>query len=192
MTTAKRVVRLPVRRAAFIGAAMLMLAGCATGPQPLRSATAQPSASAQSDDQHNSVLIVENRPVTPQERIVAQTGRYDYVAAKPLAQQINPLLVVVDVHFPADVSNVGQAANYLLRRSGYRLAAAAGPAAAKTRLLMQQPIPDVQRHIGPATLQDALAALGGPPFRLLVDPLTRVVGYDLKPAYRETAEDQNS
>jgi hypothetical protein len=51
-------------------------------------------------------------------------------------------------------------------------------------VLLDQTVPDVQRHLGPLTVQDALRVLGGPAFRLQVDPVNRVVTYKLLPNYQ--------
>ena len=47
----------------------------------------------------------------------ARTGRYSYVDAVAQPAQVDPLLAVIDVHLPPDIATVGEAVNYLLRRS---------------------------------------------------------------------------
>lgn len=129
------------------------------------------------------VLQFESRLMdTPQEPIAVQTGRYSYVAAVPTPEQVNPLLVVIDVHLPVGVDTISNAAEYLLVRSGYHLAEYPSHSA-KARGLFEKHIPDVQRHLGPMTLRDALLTLGGPAFRLLVDPVNRLVAYDVSPKF---------
>lgn len=130
---------------------------------------------------------LENRMVKTVEPVQLQTGRYSYIPAKPLAEQVNPLLVVIDVRVPPDFTTVEDVAGYLLTRSGYRLAAASAQGL-KVRQMLHQSIPEVQRHLGPMTLQDALLTLGGPAFRLLVDPVHRLVAYDLSPQYRTAGD----
>ena len=50
-----------------------------------------------------------------------QTGRYSYATVGAQAAQVDPLLAVIDVRLPADVTTVEEAVNYLLRRSGFNL-----------------------------------------------------------------------
>lgn len=129
------------------------------------------------------VLQFENRLVdNTHDPIALQTGRYTYIAAVPTPEQVNPLLVVIDVHLPMGVDTVSDAAEYLLVRSGYHLADYPSHSA-KARGLFEKHIPDVQRHLGPMTLRDALLTLGGPAFRLLVDPVNRLVAYGVSPKF---------
>ena len=57
----------------------------------------------------------------PEPAQIVQTGRYSYVAAGPQSAQVDPLLAVIDVRLPPDVTTVEEAVNYLLRRSGFNL-----------------------------------------------------------------------
>ena len=52
-----------------------------------------------------------------------QVGRYSLLSAEPTEAQTDLLATTVTVHFPAQVQTVGESVGYLLRRSGYRLAA---------------------------------------------------------------------
>lgn len=112
---------------------------------------------------------------------VTQINRYATVANKPLTSQVNPLLAVQQMHFPLEVSTVGDAIAYWLQYSGFKLAD-------ESRLLpvfktlMKQPLPQVDRHFGPLTIQDGLVVLAGQgEFILLQNPLTRTVNFKLKP-----------
>lgn len=107
-----------------------------------------------------------------------QTGRYTDVQNVPLVEQLNPLKVVISTTIPSELTSVGQAINYMLLRSGYNLA--------DTRVLsddavalLRLPLPDVHRTIGPVTLDVALRGLAGDSFELVVDPVHRIIGYEL-------------
>ena len=106
-----------------------------------------------------------------------QVGRYASLIAAPTEAQTNLLSKMVTVKFPSRVKTVGAAIRHLLRGSGYRLAgeSAADPA----RLdLLNFPLPTAHRSLGPMPLQDALETLGGPAFRLVEDPLHRLVSFE--------------
>ena len=106
-----------------------------------------------------------------------QVGRYRSVFAGPTEGQADLLSAMVTVEVPSGVSTVGEAVHYLLRGSGYRLAAetASDPARAD---LLGLPLPEAHRSLGPMPLQDALETLGGPAFRLVEDPLHRLVSFE--------------
>lgn len=109
---------------------------------------------------------------------LVQTGRYTHVKNIPPVDQKNPLKVVVLTKVPQSAQTVGEAINYLLSRSGYVLADIS-VMSSETRNLMQLPLPQVQRNIGPITLDKALKTLGGESFELVVDPVHRIVNFEL-------------
>ena len=106
-----------------------------------------------------------------------QVGRYSALRAAPTAAQSHLLATLVTVRFPASVTTVGEAVQHLLARSGYRLSdeAAADPARAD---LFRLPLPAVHRALGPMSLQAALETLAGPAFRLVEDPVHRLLSFD--------------
>ena len=106
-----------------------------------------------------------------------QVGRYASVRAAPTEAQANLLSTLVTVAFPAQVNTVGEAVQYLLSGSGYRLAAGTEADSARSDLL-GLPLPEAHRRLGPLSLQDALETLGGPAFRLVEDPLHRLVSFE--------------
>jgi conjugative transfer region protein (TIGR03748 family) len=108
----------------------------------------------------------------------AQVGRYSTIAPVPRAAQVDPLQAVVTITFPDRISTVGEGLHYLLRRTGYRFASreATDPA---IPVLMRQPLPAVHRRLGPITVLRALTTLAGPAWYLVVDPVHRLVSFDL-------------
>lgn len=114
---------------------------------------------------------------------ITQINRYATVDNKPLAAQINPLLTVQQIHFPKQVVTVGDAVMYWIRYSGFKLASdSQQPSALKT--IMAQPLPQVDRNLGPLTIQDGLTVLlGQEVFTLVQSPLSRTVTFKLKPKY---------
>lgn len=110
-------------------------------------------------------------------------GRYLTVAAKPLPAQQHLLSQQIQIKFPENIFTVKQAIEFLLQFRGFRLASLQSmqPAA---KAMLDQPLPEVDRTLGPMRLEDALLTLGGSPFYLLVDPVHRLVAYQLKPKYQ--------
>lgn len=111
-----------------------------------------------------------------------QVARYSTIAPVPRAAQINPLDAVVTVVFPEQLTTVDEALHYVLRRSGYRMASAEAtdPAAS---VLARQPLPDVHRKLGPITVERALGTLAGPAWSMVVDPVHRLVSFELAQEY---------
>ena len=111
---------------------------------------------------------------------VTQINRYATVDNKPLASQVNPLLTVQQMHFPQEVSTVGDAIVYWLQYCGFKLDDDARLLPV-FKILMQQPLPQVDRNFGPLTIQDGLVVLAGKEeFALVQNPLTRTVNFKLK------------
>ena len=89
-------------------------------------------------------------------------------------------LVVITLHAGA---TVGEALSHLLERSGYRLASleASDPA---LPLLLKNPLPMVHRVLGPVTLRNALNMLAGSVWNLVIDPVNRIVSFELLDEYK--------
>ncbi len=106
-----------------------------------------------------------------------QVGRYSLHAASPTAAQTDLLVTTVTLQFPKRIQTVGEAVGYLLQRSGYRLAdvETIGP---DTVSLFALPLPAVHRSLGPMTLHDALKTLAGPAYRLVQDPVHRLITFE--------------
>ena len=106
-----------------------------------------------------------------------QVGRYSLFATTPTEAQADPLQATITVQFPDRVRTVGDAVKHVLRQSGYRLSRSetTGPASA---YLMALPLPAVHRSVGPMPLKGALETLAGPAFRLIEDPVHRLVVFE--------------
>ena len=104
-----------------------------------------------------------------------RVGRYSYLAPVATVEQANPLNVVVSLKLPQQIENVGTAIEFLLRRSGYRLATHVNKEA--TALLYELDIPAVHRDLGPITLANALQTLTGPEWELKINKLTRKITF---------------
>ena len=110
-------------------------------------------------------------------------GRYVSTPLTPLNAQTDLLAQTFDVHFPYEIATIGAAIGYLLNDSGYQLISEAmldHPAAQ----LLNLPLPDVDRHLGPMTLLQGLQTLAGAPFQIVVDPVHRLIAFRLKESYQ--------
>lgn len=138
-------------------------------------------------------LILATCALIPGHALAEQvsTGRYTSVSTAATEPQADPLQVMVSTRLPGYVLRVGEAVDYLLLRSGYRLAdqASTDP---NTNTLLALPLPEVHRQIGPMRLRDVLETLGGKAYVLVIDPVHRQVSFDLKTPYQplliQTAE----
>lgn len=111
---------------------------------------------------------------------VTQINRYATVANKPLAAQINPLLAVQQVHFPQEVHTIGQAVEWWLKYSGFALVSKEKQSES-LQIILRQPLPQIDRNLGPLSVRDGLEVLvGQQSFILMEDPLLRQVNFKLK------------
>ena len=106
-----------------------------------------------------------------------QVGRYSLFATTPTEAQANLLEATITVQFPDRIRTVGEAIQQLLQQSGYRLAAP-DPTKPESTYLFALALPAVQRSLGPMTLKRALEMLAGPAFRLVEDPVHRLVAFE--------------
>ena len=121
-----------------------------------------------------------------------QVGRYSVLRALPTAAQADLLSTTITVRFPERIQTLGEAVRYLLQRSGYRLADD-HVANSATADLLGLPLPAVHRNLGPIMLRQALEALIGPVFRLVQDPVHRLISFELcTPVKRATHEPGSS
>lgn len=111
---------------------------------------------------------------------LVQTGRYTAVAPVPSEAQQAPLQAIVSVDFPDSVTTVGGAVQHVLADTGYALNDVIHWDA-EVFDLFDRPLPEVQRTLGPLTVLVALKTLAGPTFRLVIDPVHRLVGFELDP-----------
>ncbi|HAT1956940.1 TPA: hypothetical protein I8Z62_001885 [Legionella pneumophila] len=115
---------------------------------------------------------------------VTQVNRYATVANKPLAAQVNPLLAVQQIHFPQEVKTIGGAVEWWLRYSGFTLITK-DKQPESLQAVMRQPLPQIDRNLGPLTVKDGLEVLVGQQvFTLVEDPLLRQVNFQLKPTVK--------
>jgi conjugative transfer region protein (TIGR03748 family) len=146
---------------------ILALAGCNTSPAitpPTAPAKAVPAPATHSRSLSESPAWVRQ-------------DRYTLVSTRPTLEQRQPLFQLITVQIsPALHATVGDALRHALQRSGYSLCGNR----AEVTTLFSRPLPAVQHQLGPMALLDALTILGGPAWRLVIDPVERSVCYALR------------
>jgi conjugative transfer region protein (TIGR03748 family) len=125
------------------------------------------------------------------EQNATHIGRYLDVPNAPLSSQANLLNQTFQVRFPTSVITIDDAMRYLLRFSGYSLVAE-NSLMPETKHLLNLPLPQTDRMLGPLTLQQGLLTLAGQPFGLLVDPVHRLISFRLLPRYQSIYQKPNS
>ncbi len=145
------------------------------GPAPLAEFLEMAPAGA-GNDSHARVGQAAPLPVQGKTApAVWRSGRYTERLAVPEPAQVDLLSVVVQVTFPPQVITVGEAVRWLLLRSGYRLQVSREESG-----LLELPLPEVHRRLGPVPLRAGLQLLAGPGYRLCEDPVRRTVWYELE------------
>ncbi len=114
-------------------------------------------------------------------------GRYLSVEAKPLKGQRQLLQQQIQVQFPTNILTIKQAIEFILQFSGFHLAKP-DSLSESVRERLQQFLPEVDRVLGPMTLEQALLTLTGEPFYLLLDPIHQLIGFELMPRYSDLYE----
>ena len=124
--------------------------------------------------------VISSQPVMADERL--PVGRYLTAPNQARPEQVELLNQTLHVRFPAKVRTVSDALHYLLRFSGYALLDN-HHLPPEIQHMVTLPLPECDRNLGPITLQNALLTLIGQPFGMLVDPVHRLIGFRLLPAY---------
>ena len=101
-------------------------------------------------------------------------ARYSTVQPAPSLAQRDPLAAPVVSVLPVSVTRIGEAVEILLGPSGYRLAQPLAATEERAELL-DLPLPESHRTLGPLPLRTALAILAGPAFRLVEDTVHRLI-----------------
>lgn len=103
-------------------------------------------------------------------------SRYTEVDATPRPEETDILSVTVEVDFPRAIRKVGDALEFLLMNSGYRLEDPQ-ESGRHQYVLYQFDLPEVHRSLGPVSLRDALTVLGNGGFVPVANPVLRTIRY---------------
>ncbi|MFV0279036.1 MAG: pili assembly chaperone [Parahaliea sp.] len=108
---------------------------------------------------------------------LTQVGRYSVLAAGPTKGQRDLLAVTNAIDIPIDVQTVGEALQWLLRDSGYRLAGVS-VMPDEVKAMLELPLPGVHRRFEPMPLQTVIGLIVGPAFDLVQDPVHRLLAFE--------------
>ncbi|MDZ7753291.1 MAG: pili assembly chaperone [Gammaproteobacteria bacterium] len=106
-----------------------------------------------------------------------RVGRYSTIQPVPTRVQQDPLAAPVVSVLPASVTQIGAAVETLLESSGYRLSSSMAADADRAELL-DLPLPEAHRALGPLPLRTALRIVAGPAFMLVEDPVHRLISFE--------------
>lgn len=127
-----------------------------------------------------SASIAQSVGDTYQNGSLVRIGQYSTQASTPAQTEIEPLDVFVLLNYPKQtVFTVGDAINYTLTRSGWRLVdpAQMQPEAAR---FLSLPLPESQRQLGTYRVRDVLETLaGGATWKWQFDYVTRTLWFQL-------------
>lgn len=105
-------------------------------------------------------------------------GRYTRIVIEaPTAPLSTPVL-----HKFAGLRSIGEAVAIVLSRTGYQLADPANSDPMQAEL-MGLPLPDAHRDLTALASLRALVVLGGPGYRMMIDHVHRLVGFEVRPRY---------
>jgi len=114
-----------------------------------------------------------------------QISRYVNLLPGPTKAQRNPLhMVLPNVSFRHEVKTVGQAIRFLLKDTGFHLTQHHPDK--RVFQLFRLSLPKIHRRMGPLTLEQALETLSGDPWILAIDPINRLISFQL-PSHLGTA-----
>lgn len=103
-------------------------------------------------------------------------ARYTTAPAAPDPAVADPMAVIATVHFPREhVLTVRDAVAFLLVRTGFRLESTDSAASA----LLDMPLPESHRDLGPYPARAILEVLVGPPYRVQISPVDRTLSIGL-------------
>ena len=112
-----------------------------------------------------------------------KVSRYVTLTASASDTQKNPLSAVMpSLAFGQHVETVLDALQILLSGSGYRIANYHPDP--RVHQLFNLSLPAVHRHMGPMSVEEGLNTLSGSPWMLTVDPVNRLVTYQLPKHYK--------
>ena len=116
-----------------------------------------------------------------------KVGRYSSISTKPTNAQMDLLAVIIEMKFPIAVNTVGSALELMLINSGYHLADP-GSVDPNLSILLNSTLPNIHRSLGPISLRNALKTLSGASWDLIIDPVHRLISFELIKDYRFSFE----
>lgn len=115
-------------------------------------------------------------PIQADEEV--QVGRYSSIQPVPTSSQEDVFRAIATIEFPDTIQTVGDAIRFSIRDHGFRLASPQS-VDERMKILLDLPLPKAHRRLGPMPLKLTLETLAGPVWRVVQDPVHRLVGFEL-------------
>jgi FimV-like protein len=112
-----------------------------------------------------------------------RVGRYSTRGSIMTPVPTDPMTTAIEVEFPPIIQTLHQALQHLLASSGYRLASTDASCPTFPSLLAW-PLPAMHRRFRAERLDSVLQTLAGPAHVLVLDPVHRLVSFELRAEYR--------
>ena len=108
---------------------------------------------------------------------IKQVARYSVIRPHPTSGQQDLLAVAVAIQVPNDIVTVGGALEWVIKDSGYRLAASSR-LTTDVEEMLTLPLPKAHRQFQALPLQDVISLLVGSAFVLVHDPVHRLLAFE--------------
>ena len=108
---------------------------------------------------------------------VKQVARYSVIHPRPTSGQQDLLAVAVPIRISNDIVTVGGALEWVVKDSGYRLAASSR-LTTDVEDMLKLPLPKAHRQFQALPLQDVISLLVGSAFVLVHDPVHRLLAFE--------------
>ncbi len=107
-----------------------------------------------------------------------QVGRYSSIQPLPTDSQSDIFETIEEIQFPDSVQTVGEAIHWVLSDHGFRLALPPDQES-EVHQLVELSLPKSHRELGPMTVKFILETLAGPTWKLVQDPIQRLVSFEV-------------
>jgi len=108
---------------------------------------------------------------------VKQVARYSVIHPHSTFGQQNLLAVAVPIRIPNDIVTLGGALEWVIKDSGYRLAASSR-LTTDVEDMLKLPLPKAHRQFQALPIQDVVSLLVGSAFVLVHDPVHRLLAFE--------------
>ena len=135
-----------------------------------------------SDIKETKVVKVEHKKEVPviEPKKETQISRYTFQEEVIPENKVDLLQQNITISFSPNVTTVGMALEQLLGNTGLKLQKAQDQDK-YTHAMLANNLPATQRVIENASLKQALLALTGDKFDIVVDPINRIISFKIKP-----------
>jgi type IV pili sensor histidine kinase/response regulator len=122
-------------------------------------------------------MVIASNSVESVSTEIVQVGRYSVINAAPSKGQTDLLSVTVERSLPVSIEIIGDAIDWLLDGSGYRMADHS-VLSEDAKGLLNLPLPTAHRRFPALPLRQVLSLIIGPEFSLIHDPVHRLLAFE--------------